>query len=193
MAHFKRYIDIIKDYYLFMKVVFIYGPPATGKLTVSNELSNLTEFKIFHNHLTVDLLSPIFEYGTDHFFDLSNKIRLELFEEAAKHGVKGVIFTFCYGYPEDNKWVKKVINCIEKQKSKIYFVHLYADKKELRQRIKSPSRVIFGKIKSTKRLNENFKKWDFFTPIPFVKSLSIDNTNISPNKVAREIKKHFNL
>ena len=61
-----------------MKLVIIYGPPATGKLTVANELAKITKFKIFHNHLTVDLLNSLLEFGTDSYFNFSDKIRLEL-------------------------------------------------------------------------------------------------------------------
>jgi len=176
-----------------MKLVIIYGPPATGKLTVANELAKIIKFKIFHNHLTVDLLNSLLEFGTDSYFNFSDKIRLELLEEAAKQKVKGVIFTFCYGYPDDNKWMKKLICRIEKQNSKIYFVHLYADKKTLHKRVKNLSRENFDKVKTIKGLNESIKKGDFFTPIPFVNSLRIDNTNIPANKVALEIRKHYNL
>ncbi len=176
-----------------MKLVIIYGPPATGKLTVANELAKITKFKIFHNHLTVDLLNSLLEFGTDSYFNLSDKIRLELLEKAAKQKVKGVIFTFCYGYPEDNKWMKKLISRIEKQNSKIYFVHLYADEKTLYKRVKNLSRENFGKVKTIKGIKEFIKKWDFFTSIPFVKSLRIDNTNIPANKAAVKIRKHYNL
>ncbi len=39
-----------------MKLVFIYGPPASGKLTVARELAALTGYKLFHNHLVVEAL-----------------------------------------------------------------------------------------------------------------------------------------
>ena len=39
-----------------MKLIFIYGLPATGKLTVAVELAAMTGYKLFHNHLVVDLL-----------------------------------------------------------------------------------------------------------------------------------------
>ena len=176
-----------------MKLVIIYGPPAVGKLTVAKELAKLTKFKIFHNHLTVDLLNSLFKFGSDSFFKFSDKIRTEMLEEAAKQGINGVILTFCYGYPDDNAWIKKLISKIEKQKSKIYFVHLYADKKELHKRVKHLSRGDYDKVKTTKGLNESLKRWDFFTPMPFVKSLSIDNTTLKPIKVAQTIKKYYKL
>ena len=36
------------------RVVWIYGPPASGKLTIARELSTLTQLPVFHNHLAVD-------------------------------------------------------------------------------------------------------------------------------------------
>jgi hypothetical protein len=39
-----------------MKLTFIYGLPATGKLTIAVELAAMTGYKLFHNHLVVDLL-----------------------------------------------------------------------------------------------------------------------------------------
>jgi shikimate kinase len=37
-----------------MPIVFIYGPPAAGKLTVAKELSAVTGYKLFDNHVTID-------------------------------------------------------------------------------------------------------------------------------------------
>jgi hypothetical protein len=43
-----------------MKLLLLYGPPAVGKLTIAKEIARLTEFKVFHAHLTVDLVASIF-------------------------------------------------------------------------------------------------------------------------------------
>ena len=50
-----------------MRLIFIYGMPATGKLTVARELARITGFNVFHNHLVVDLLLSIFEFGSKPF------------------------------------------------------------------------------------------------------------------------------
>lgn len=47
-----------------MKVVLLYGPPAAGKLTVAEELEKLTGFKLFHNHLTVNPVHALSEFGS---------------------------------------------------------------------------------------------------------------------------------
>ncbi len=176
-----------------MKLIFIYGPPATGKLTVAKELAKLTEYKIFHNHLTVDLVGSILKFGTKTFFDLSSKFRMEMFEAAAKEKISGLIFTFCYAHPEDDKFVKDVKKIVEKYGGKVDFVQLCCEKSELKQRVKCESRKNFDKIKTIKRLNSCLGKWDLYMPIPFVKSLCIDNTRISAKQVAKRIKTHYKL
>ena len=101
-----------------MKLIFIYGPPAIGKLTVAKELVKLTNYKLFHNHMTLDTVAPILEFDTDAFWGLVERLRLLILEEAAKQKVKGTIFTYCYDYPEDGKWIRKLVKTIEKHKSK---------------------------------------------------------------------------
>lgn len=66
-----------------MKLIFLYGPPAVGKLTVAKELAALTGFKLFHNHLTVDVATSIFEHGSEPYHRVLRKIRFSVLEEAA--------------------------------------------------------------------------------------------------------------
>lgn len=79
-----------------MRLVFIYGPPASGKLTVAKRLSKLTGFRLFHNHVSIQFVQSLFEFGTEPFWQLTDKYRLEMLEEAARHGID-TIFTFVYG------------------------------------------------------------------------------------------------
>jgi replication-associated recombination protein RarA len=46
-----------------MKLLFLYGPPAVGKLTVAREVSALTGYRLFHNHLTVNLTLAVFDFA----------------------------------------------------------------------------------------------------------------------------------
>ena len=36
-----------------MKLVFIIGDAAVGKMTVGQELMNITELRLFHNHMAI--------------------------------------------------------------------------------------------------------------------------------------------
>lgn len=56
-----------------MKLIVLYGPPAAGKYTIAKAVAEKTGYKLFHNHLTVDLLKSVFEFGTPDFFGLVKK------------------------------------------------------------------------------------------------------------------------
>ncbi len=45
-----------------MKFVLIFGPQAVGKMTVGQELTKITELKLLHNHMTIELLEPFFGF-----------------------------------------------------------------------------------------------------------------------------------
>jgi hypothetical protein len=47
-----------------MDFVFIHGLAAAGKLTIACELSHMTGFQLFHNHLTV---AAVFDFGSEPF------------------------------------------------------------------------------------------------------------------------------
>lgn len=67
-----------------MKLIFIYGPPAVGKFTVARELASLTGFKLFDNHLTIDVVTSIFEHGSAPYFRALRKIRSRCGETGAR-------------------------------------------------------------------------------------------------------------
>lgn len=176
-----------------MNLIIIYGPPGVGKLAVANELSKVTGLKVFHNRVSVDILNKFLKFGTALFWEANLKIRLAVFEAAAKEKIKGLIFTFCYAYPDDNKNIRKIVNIIKKHGGKVHFVQLVCDEKTLFKRVKHASRNNFDKIRSVKKLDYALKKWDFFTKVPFVKTLVINNTEISAKNAAQMIKKHHKL
>lgn len=71
-------------YYENMKLVFIYESPASGKLTVTAELSRVTGFRLFHNQVSIQFVQSLFEFATETFQRLTDKYRLEMLEEAAR-------------------------------------------------------------------------------------------------------------
>ena len=44
------------------KLVLICGPQAVGKMTVCQELTKITDLKLFHNHMTIVPLVQIFQH-----------------------------------------------------------------------------------------------------------------------------------
>ena len=96
-----------------VKLVIIYGAPGVGKLTTARALAALTGFRLFHNHLAFDLAKAIFDFPSPPFAELSEKVRLAAFEAAARAKLPGLIFTFVYASPDDDPFMRKVIEIVE--------------------------------------------------------------------------------
>ena len=47
----------------YLQVVFIFGPTASGKLTIAREVAAMTGFRLFPDHLAVNLVNGVFDYG----------------------------------------------------------------------------------------------------------------------------------
>ena len=175
-----------------MKLIFIYGSPAVGKFTVANELVKQTDFKLFHNHLSIDCVKPIFEFGSPPFERLIVLIRREMIAEAAKMNVN-LIFTFCYAKDYDDQTVKGLIEAVEQNGGEVCFVFLKAEKAELEKRVIDKTRQEMRKIHTVSSLHSYFAQYELFTPVPHKESLIIDNTNLSPEVAAKQIIEHYKL
>lgn len=175
-----------------MKLIFIYGSPAVGKLTVANEIAALTGFKLFHNHLSIDAVLPVFDYGTKPFGKLISLIRVETIKEAARQNVD-LIYTFCYAKDFDDEHVRRVIEVVEAAGGEICFVLLKAERAELDRRVTEESRRRMGKAKTVEMMDYFHATYNLLSPVPMRESLIIDNTNLSAEQAARQIIAHYNL
>ena len=175
-----------------MKLLLLYGSPAVGKLTVANEIARQTGFKVFHNHLSIDCILPVFEFGTKPFWKLIRLIRLETISEAARAGCN-LIFTFCYAKDEDDEVVAETVKAVENNGGEVCFVLLKAEKETIEKRVLAESRQQFRKVADLQMLREMFDKYEMFAPVNGYESLIVDNTHLSAGETAREIIKHFQL
>ena len=175
-----------------MKLILIYGSPAAGKLTVANELAAQTRFKVFHNHLTINCVRPIFEFGTPPFGRLVDSFRIQLITEAACGGID-LVHTFVYAKEYDDPYIERVIAAVENNGGKVCLVLLRCDIEELSQRVVSASRVASGKVATPEMLLSLHEKYELKSPFPGRESLVIDNTSLSPRQVAEQIIEHYRL
>src|SRR5437016_6856962 len=163
-----------------LKLVFIYGPPAVGKLTVATELVKLTEFKLFDNHVSIDFVKSVFEFGTRRYWKLIEKYRISMFNEAAKHGIN-TIFTFVYDKATDDPFVKKTIQTISREGGSVCFVRLCCDEEELARRVKGKGRREAGKVSMKRLLVRVLKRHGLGCEILFQTGLIIDTISLPPN------------
>src|SRR3954464_15058347 len=109
-----------------MKFVVIFGPSAVGKMSVGYELAKLTGLKLFHNHMTIDLVLTFFEFGDDRFNRLVSEFRRRVFEEVAASDLAGLIFTFVWALEleSERKFIDDSCEIFRAKGAEIYFVEL---------------------------------------------------------------------
>jgi len=170
-----------------MKLIILYGAPASGKYTIGKLLSDKTGLKFFHNHVTIDLLRPLFTFGTPEFFNLSDTIRLDIFEEAARQGIPGMIFTFVYDKSADDTFIKNIVERVTKYGGEVKFIQIYCDKEELLKRVGQEDRHQAKKLTSSDKLVKMIDKGVYQTTIPNVDSTLIDTTNLTANEALAKV------
>ena len=175
-----------------MKLIIIYGPPAAGKLTVGTELSRLTGYKVFHNHITIDCAKSVFEFGTPAFWRVVGNLRFEMIAEAARENIS-LVHTFCYEFGVDDKHFSGLITAAEDNGGEVHLVLLRCDDAERKKRIANESRVRIGKLTDPESIDRPGKKIELSTPFPGRDTLIIDTTDTSPDKAARQIIEHYGL
>lgn len=185
-----------------MKFVLLFGPQAVGKMTVGQELSRITDLKLFHNHMTIELLEPIYGFSSE-MWRLSTLFREEIFKSFSKSDKYGMIFTYVWAFNQIEDWenVEKMCNIFGSQGADIYFVELEADVDERLKRNKSPHRLEYKPTKRNIEQSEynllstmkNYRLNSKEGEINKENYLRINNTNLSAEEVANMIKKEFRL
>ena len=127
-----------------MKLVIIFGPPAVGKMTVGRELSKITGLKLFHNHMSLELVNNFFDFSTAPFRRLDKEIRFVIFREVASSDLEGLIFTFVWAidYQTDSDYIKEIVEIFELKNGEVYYVGLRAELSERLVRNKQEDRLL---------------------------------------------------
>ncbi len=186
------------------KFIVISGPQAVGKMTVGQELEKITNLKLFHNHMTIEILTKLFDYSQETFRRLNLEIRDIIFEEFSKSNEYGMIFTTCFDFdsPKEREKIENWIETFSKRGGETYFIELEASLEERLKRNKTENRL---NNKPSKR-NLEWSEQDVLNSskkhrlnsyeneeLNFKNYYKICNENISAKKVAYMIKEKFQL
>ena len=183
-----------------MKFLLIFGDGAVGKMTVGQELVKTTEFKLFHNHMSIE---PVLEIFGEYNKQVVNDFRQSVFENFAKTDNYGLIFTFIWAFDQKEDWdaVEKISNIFKSNGGECYYVELVADQKTRLERNKTENRLKHKASKrdieaSDNRLLSHDKKYRLISndgEVPYANYIKIDNTHLSPEEAAKIIKERFNF
>lgn len=187
------------------KLVLIFWPQAVGKMTVGQELTKITWLRLFHNHMAIEVVAPIFGYGpkSPTGTKLVDSFRKQIFQEFAQSDMEWLIFTLIRYFDEqdDRDYVTNTCRIFEDQWWEIYFVELEADANTRIERNTTPNRLEHKPSKrNIERSQQDLKQsigidrlnsyeWE----ITKENYIRINNTNLSPEQVALQIKTQFKL
>ncbi len=184
-------------------LVIIFGPPAVGKMTVGDALARRTGLRLFHNHLTIDLVLRFFEFGTPQFSRLVSEFRTRVFEEVAASALPGMIFTYVWALDEesDTRFVERLSGLFRARGADVFLVELEATLPERLRRNETEFRLAEKKpkrdtVRSRALLLEHDEKYRLNSRDEFAGRsdyLRIDNTELSPEEVAERIIDRFGL
>jgi predicted kinase len=169
-----------------MKLILLYGPPASGKLTIAEKLSKLTGIPLFHNHLSRDLVEGLYGSNFKAHYALIDTIRYDVINYCAEQG-HDLIFTYVYeGGEDDDIDIRRFIDIIEKHHGEVVFIELSATRDDLIARVDSDSRKIHGKLIDPVKMARITQDMNKFR-IAYVTPIEINTSNIDPNAAVADI------
>jgi hypothetical protein len=175
-----------------MKLLFLHGAPAVGKLTVAKALLRIVRGRLMDNHAAIDLALTVFEFGAPGFWELVHDVRRSAIEAAAEHGVPLLVTTFCYAEPEDRDQSGQIEEIVHRRGGELLPVFLHCSRDEALRRVGNPDRVARRKISSGEHLIRELDRYDL-TAVPRPDCLKLDTGVNPPDVTAQEIVRHFGL
>ena len=183
-----------------MKFVIIFGPSAVGKMSVGKVLAEKTGLKLYHNHMSIEAVRPVFDFGTPEFNHLVELNRIEMFKTVAKSDLEGLIFTFVWALdlPKEFEYINRAAKIFEEQNAEIFYIELEAsletrlvrNKHEIRL-LEKPSKRNMEVAESVLYHEEKYQLNTIDGEFNLSNHLKINNEDIEPEVVAEMVVKHF--
>ncbi len=174
-----------------MTFVFLSGPPAVGKLTVARELAARTGYRLFHNHLTVDLVLAVYDFGTPGFIALREQIWLAVIRRALADRLPGLIFTFNPEHSVPQRFIDELFAEVTASGARMVSVSLIATEPEIERRIGATSRQSMKKLVDLELYRNLRAAGVFASPVIPRFDLTIDTERHSPAAAAEQIAAHL--
>ena len=177
-----------------MKLLFLFGNSAVGKMTVGQEIMRRTPLRLFHNHMIIEPVLEIF--GA---FDAAviGDLRETVFRRFAASGQYGMIFTYMWAFDQQADWdyIASVREIFAPYDTQFYYAELVAPQSVRLARNRTENRLAHKASKrdlaaSDARLlaaDREYRCESLPGEIPFENYLRIDNSALSPEETAERI------
>lgn len=175
-----------------MKLVFIHGAPAVGKLTVAKALLAAVPGRLFDNHAAIDVARTVFDFGAPGFWELIHEVRCKVVEAAAAQDTRLLVMTECYAEPDDLPSFTELEGIVLRGGGAVLPVFLHCSREEAMRRVGNPDRAERRKITSAEGLDAFVARYKL-TQVPRPNCLSLQTDTHAPETTARDIIRHFGL
>jgi hypothetical protein len=170
-----------------MKLLFLHGPPASGKLTVAREVAARNGWRLFDNHLTVDLALALCDFGTPGFVALREQVWLAGFRRALADRLPGLIFTFNPENSVPQRFIDDLFAEFAAAGAEIIPVELTADEAEIERRLGAASRHDKRKLTDLALYRRLRDAGVFRSPVIPPSRLRLDTGRLTPAEAAERI------
>ncbi|WP_314830839.1 AAA family ATPase [uncultured Streptococcus sp.] len=181
--------------------IFIIGAPASGKMTIGQELSRLTDATLFYNHKAIDFALEIYQDFTEEMWEFVRGITFSFLETSARNH-RSIILTDVIDFSNDYQliYLKQIQDLLDNFHQEVMFVELETTLEERLHRNRTENRLKHKPLKrhieiSEREILETTEILQLNSqnqPNELHHYLKINNTNLSAAEVAKQIQNKMN-
>lgn len=175
-----------------MKLLFIHGAPAAGKLTTARALLNRVSGRLFDNHAAIDVARTVIDFGTPGFWELVQAVRMTVLDAAAARSVPLLVMTFVYVDPHDLATFEQFEAIVHRHGGELFPVFLQCSTAEIVRRVGNADRVARKKMASEESVRDYVARRQI-RAVPRAACLVLDSGANDAEANAQCIIRHFNL
>ena len=182
--------------------VFIIGAPASGKMTIGQELSKFTGATLFFNHQPIDFALEIYQDFTEEMWEFVRGIYFSFLGTSARNH-RSVILTGVIDFSNQYNlmYLKEIQNLLDDYHQEILFVELETSLEECLRRNRTENRLKHKPLKrhigvSEREILETAETLQLnsqFQPNELHHYFKINNTNLSAEEVAKQIQNKIKI
>ena len=181
--------------------LFIIGAPASGKMTIGQELSRLTDATLLYNHQAIDFALEIYQDYTEEMWEFVRGITFSFLGVSARNQ-RSVILTDVIDFSNQYQlmYLKQIQNLLDDYHQDILFVELETSLEERIRRNRTENRLKHKPLKryievSEREILETAETLQLNSqhqPNELHHYLKINNTNLSAEEAAKQIQDKMN-
>ena len=182
--------------------IFIIGAPASGKMTIGQELSRLTDATLFYNHKAIDFALEIYQDFTEEMWEFVREITFSFLETSARNH-RSIILTDVIDFSNDYQliYLKQIQDLLDDYHQEILFVELETTLEERLHRNRTENRLKHKPLKrhieiSEREILETAETLQLNSqhqPNELHHYFKINNTNLSAEETAKQIQNKMKI